>query len=48
MVFSPLLMVLLPIFMFDVQRAGFAAEVHGDVECGHLPEFRLLEGEVSA
>ena len=29
------------LFMFDVQRAGFEAKVHGDVLCGHLPEFPL-------
>jgi len=27
------------LFMFHVQRAGFVAKVHGDVLCGHLPEF---------
>jgi hypothetical protein len=27
--------------MFDVQRAAFVCKVHGDVECGHLPEFPL-------
>ena len=31
------------LFMFDVQRAGFVAKVHGDVLCGHLPEFPLGE-----
>ncbi len=29
------------VFMFDAQRAGFQAKVHGDVLCGHLPEFPL-------
>jgi hypothetical protein len=29
------------LFMFEVQRIGFAAKVHGDVLCGHLPEFPL-------
>jgi len=29
------------LFMFHVQRAGFVAKVHGDVLCGHLPEFPL-------
>ena len=29
------------VFMFDAQRAGFEAKVHGDVLCGHLPEFPL-------
>lgn len=29
------------LFMFIVQRAGFVAKVHGDVLCGHLPEFPL-------
>ncbi len=29
------------LFMFQAQRAGFVAEVHGDVLCGHLPEFPL-------
>jgi len=29
------------VFMFDAQRAGFVAKVHGDVLCGHLPEFPL-------
>jgi hypothetical protein len=29
------------LFMFDVQRAGFEVKVHGDVLCGHLPEFPL-------
>ena len=29
------------LFMFDVQRKGFIAKVHGDVLCGHLPESPL-------
>jgi hypothetical protein len=29
------------LFMFQAQRAGFEAKVHGDVLCGHLPEFPL-------
>ena len=29
------------LFMFLTQRAGFVAKVHGDVLCGHLPEFPL-------
>jgi hypothetical protein len=29
------------LFMFDVQRMGFVAKVHGDVLCGHLPQFPL-------
>jgi hypothetical protein len=29
------------LFMFMVQRAGFEAKAHGDVLCGHLPEFPL-------
>jgi hypothetical protein len=29
------------LFMFMVQRLGFVAKVHGDVLCGHLPEFPL-------
>jgi SAM-dependent methyltransferase len=29
------------VFMFDAQCAGFEAKVHGDVLCGHLPEFPL-------
>jgi ubiquinone/menaquinone biosynthesis C-methylase UbiE len=29
------------LFMFEVQKAGFVAKVHGDVLCGHLPEFPL-------
>jgi hypothetical protein len=29
------------LFMFQVQRLGFVAKVHGDVLCGHLPEFPL-------
>jgi hypothetical protein len=35
------------LFMFDVQRLGYIAKVHGDVLCGHLPEHPLssLEGE---
>jgi len=31
------------LFMFDVQKAGFVAKVHGDVLCGHLPEWPLLK-----
>lgn len=31
------------LFMFDAQRLGFVAKVHGDVLCGHLPEFPLEE-----
>jgi hypothetical protein len=30
------------LFMFKAQRAGFVAKVHGDVLCGHLPEFPLI------
>jgi hypothetical protein len=33
------------LFMFHVQRAGFVAKVHGDVLCGHLPEFPLEQGK---
>jgi hypothetical protein len=29
------------LFMFQIQRMGFIAKVHGDVLCGHLPEFPL-------
>jgi hypothetical protein len=29
------------LFMFQAQSAGFEAKVHGDVLCGHLPEFPL-------
>jgi hypothetical protein len=29
------------LFMFQVQRMGFVAKVHGDMLCGHLPEFPL-------
>ena len=29
------------LFMFDVQKAGFVAKVHGGVLCGHLPEWPL-------
>jgi len=29
------------IFMFEVQKAGFVAKIHGGVECGHLPEWPL-------
>jgi len=29
------------LFMFDVQRRGFVAKVHGGVLCGHLPEWPL-------
>jgi len=27
--------------MFQIQQRGFEAKVHGDVLCGHLPEFPL-------
>jgi hypothetical protein len=30
------------LFMFDIQKAGFVAKVHGDVLCGHLPQWPLL------
>jgi len=30
------------LFMFSAQSKGFVAKVHGDVLCGHLPEFPLL------
>jgi hypothetical protein len=33
------------LFMFQVQRMGFAAKVHGDVLCGHLPEWPLSSGD---
>jgi hypothetical protein len=29
------------LFMFQIQRLDFVAKVHGDVLCGHLPEFPL-------
>ena len=29
------------LFMYDAQKAGFVAKVHGDVLCGHLPEWPL-------
>lgn len=29
------------LFMHDAQKAGFSAKVHGDVLCGHLPEWPL-------
>lgn len=29
------------LFAYDVQKAGFVAKVHGDVLCGHLPEWPL-------
>jgi SAM-dependent methyltransferase len=29
------------VFMFDLQSAGFTAKVHGDVLCGHLPQWPL-------
>jgi SAM-dependent methyltransferase len=29
------------LFMYDVQSRGFVAKVHGDVLCGHLPEWAL-------
>ena len=29
------------LFMYETQRLGFVAKVHGDVLCGHLPEFPL-------
>lgn len=29
------------VFMYDLQSAGFTAKVHGDVLCGHLPEWPL-------
>jgi hypothetical protein len=32
------------LFMFQVQRLGFVAKVHGDVLCGHLPEWPLSTG----
>jgi hypothetical protein len=32
------------LFMFQVQRLGFVAKVHGDVLCGHLPEWPLSSG----
>lgn len=28
-------------FMYKAQREGFTAKVHGDVLCGHLPQFPL-------
>jgi len=33
------------LFAYDVQKAGFVAKVHGDVLCGHLPEWPLLRFE---
>ena len=29
------------LFLYDVQSRGFVAKVHGDVQCGHLPEWPL-------
>jgi hypothetical protein len=34
------------LFMHQVQRMGFAAKVHGDVLCGHLPEYPIAEAGV--
>ena len=36
------------LFMYQVQRMGFVAKVHGDVLCGHLPEFPLADAGVDA
>ena len=36
------------LFMFEAQRMGFVAKVHGDVLCRHLPEFPLAEACVDA
>jgi len=30
-------------FMFKAQREGYVAKVHGDVLCGHLPQFPLTK-----
>ena len=29
------------LFLYDVQKAGFVAKVHGGVLCGHLPEWPI-------
>jgi hypothetical protein len=34
------------LFAYDFQKAGFVAKVHGDVLCGHLPEWPL--GSISS
>ena len=34
------------LFMYQVQRMGFVAKVHGDVLCGHLPGFPLAKAGV--
>ena len=36
------------LFMFEVQHMAFVAKVHGDVLCGHLPEYPLAEASVDA
>ena len=36
------------LFMYQVQRKGFVAKVHGDVSCGHLPEFPTAKANVDA
>jgi SAM-dependent methyltransferase len=33
------------VFMYDLQSAGFTAKVHGDVLCGHLPQWPLVYDE---
>ena len=36
------------LFMYNAQRKGFTAKVHGNVYCGHLPEFPLAEADLNA
>ena len=36
------------LFIFEVQRMGFVAEVHGNFLCGHLPEFPLVKAGMDA
>ena len=33
------------LFLFEAQRLGFKVQLHGDVLCGHLPEWPLKKLE---
>ena len=35
------------LFLFEAQRRGFKVLLHGDVLCGHLPEWPLQKLEVT-
>ena len=46
--YSRLLEVYDQLFLFEAQRLGFRVFLHGDVVCGHLPEWPLQQLEINS